>query len=159
VSEALTLRALWGGPGGGTYALLDRLPRRPDARVWAYHPADRGRRRVGADSLKLLLIIASSHDGDRLIDTLVSRGLPATKIASRGGFLRRGSVTILSGVDDDNVDIVMELTRRECQMRKELVPTQGLPVFGEVSIGAAPIEVQVGGATVFVMDVARFEHF
>ena len=53
----------------------------------------------------------------------------------------------------------MELTRRECQMRKELVPTQGLPVFGEVSIGAAPIEVQVGGATVFVMDVTRFEHF
>jgi len=87
----------------------------------------------------------------------VSRGLPATKIASRGGFLRRGSVTILSGVEDDNVDIVMELTRRECRARKELVPTQGLPVFGEVSIGAAPIEVQVGGATVFVMDVARFE--
>src|SRR6185503_2396212 len=131
----LTLRALWGGPGGGTNALLDRLPRRPDARVWADQPAHRDRRRVGANSLKLLLIIASSHDGDRLIDT------------------------ILSGVDDDNVDIVMELTRRECQMRKELVPTQGLPVFGEVSVGAAPIEVQVGGATVFVMDVARFEHF
>ena len=105
------------------------------------------------------MIIASSHDGDRLIDTLITRGLPATKIASRGGFLRRGSVTILSGVDDDNVDIVMELTRRECQMRKELVPAQGLPVFGEVAIGAAPIEVQVGGATVFVMDIARFEHF
>jgi uncharacterized protein YaaQ len=105
------------------------------------------------------MIIASSHDGDRLIDTLVSRGLPATKIASRGGFLRRGSVTILSGVEDDNVDVVLELTRRECQTRKELVPTQGLPVFGEVSIGSPPIEVQVGGATVFVMEVSRFEHF
>jgi uncharacterized protein YaaQ len=54
---------------------------------------------------------------------------------------------------------VLELTRRECKTRRELVPTQGLPIFGEVSIGAAPIEVQVGGATVFVMDVARYEHF
>jgi uncharacterized protein YaaQ len=94
-----------------------------------------------------------------LIDTLVGRGIPATKIASRGGFLRRGSVTILSGVEDDHVDIVLELTRRECSARKELVPTQGLPIFGEVSIGAPPIEVQVGGATVFVMDIARYEHF
>jgi uncharacterized protein YaaQ len=105
------------------------------------------------------MIIASSHDGDRLIDTLITRGLPATKIASRGGFLRRGSVTILSGVEDNDVDVVLELTRRECASRKELVPTQGLPIFGEVSIGAAPIEVQVGGATVFVMDVGRYEHF
>src|SRR6476646_5655383 len=140
-------------------ALLNRLPRRPDARVWAYQPPDAARRRPGAVALKLLMIIASSHDGDRLIDTLVSRGLPATKIASRGGFLRRGSVTILSGVEDDNVDVVLELTRRECQTRKELVPTQGLPVCGEVSIGAPPLEVQVGGATVFVLEVARFEHF
>jgi uncharacterized protein YaaQ len=140
-------------------ALLYRLPRRPRAGLRPHQPPDTGRRRRGANSLKLLLIIASSHDGDRLIDTLVSRGLPATKIASRGGFLRRGSVTILSGVEDDHVDIVLELTRRECQTRKELIPTQGLPVFGEVSMGAAPLEVQVGGATVFVMDVARFEHF
>jgi uncharacterized protein YaaQ len=92
-----------------------------------------------------------------LIDSLVSRGMPANKIASRGGFLRRGSVTILSGVEDDHVDTVLELTRRECQTRRELVPTQGLPVFGEVSISAPPIEVQVGGATVFVLEVARFE--
>ena len=82
--------------------------------------------------------------------------MPATKIASRGGFLRRGSVTILSGVEDQDVDVVLELTRRECRSRTELVPTQGLPVFGEVPIGTMPLEVQVGGATVFVMEVARF---
>ena len=90
---------------------------------------------------------------------MLSRGLPATKIASRGGFLRRGNVTILSGVDDDDVDLVLELTRRQCRARKELVPAQGLPIFGEVSIGAPPIEVQVGGATVFVLDVARHARF
>src|SRR4051794_3034009 len=146
-----------GGQAEDKDALFIRLLRRPGARVRPHEPPDPGRRRLGATGLKLLMIIASSHDGDRLIDTLVSRGLPATKIASRGGFLRRGSVTILSGVEDDNVDMVMELTRRECQTRTELVPTQGLPVFGEVSIGAAPIQVQVGGATVFVLEVSRFE--
>ena len=90
---------------------------------------------------------------------MLSRGLPATKIASRGGFLRRGNVTILSGVEDDDVDLVLELTRRQCRARKELVPAQGLPIFGEVSIAAPPIEVQVGGATVFVLDVARHARF
>ena len=85
--------------------------------------------------------------------------MPATKIASRGGFLRRGSVTILSGVEDHDVDVVLELTRRECRSRRELVPTQGLPIFGEVSIGAPPIEVQVGGSAVFVLDVARYAPF
>ena len=88
-------------------------------------------------------------------------GLPATQIASRGGFLRRGSVTILSGVDDDDVDIVLELTRRECRSRTELLPLTASPVFAEVPVATAarPLEVRAGGATVFVLNVERSERF
>jgi uncharacterized protein YaaQ len=109
--------------------------------------------------LKLLLIIAATSDADRLIDRLVKRGLPATKIASSGGFLRRGSATILSGVDDQDVDAVIDLARQECRARKEFVPVQNLPVLGEIGSASEPLEVRVGGATVFVMDVSRFERF
>jgi uncharacterized protein YaaQ len=105
--------------------------------------------------------VAAASDGDRLIDALMRRGLQATKIASRGGFLRRGSVTILSGVEDDDVDIVLELTQRECRARTEVVPAAGLPIFGEAAISppTQPIEVRVGGAAAFVLPIERFERF
>ena len=106
-----------------------------------------------------MTIIASAADGDRLIDALVSRKLPATKIASRGGFLRRGNVTIISGVEDHQVDEVMELTRLECRSRTEIIPTTAIPIFDELPLATLrqPLEVRVGGATVFVTAVERFE--
>ncbi len=89
----------------------------------------------------------------------MKRGLSATKIASSGGFLRRGSATVLSGVEDNEVEGVIEMARQECRARKEMVPVQNLPVLGEIGASSQPVEVRVGGATVFVMDVGRFERF
>lgn len=109
--------------------------------------------------MKLVLIIAAPADGDRLIETLVGRGLAATKIASHGGFLRQGSVTVLSGVEDKDVELVLELARKQCKARVGFVPTPALPGIGEVAIAAEPIEVRKGGATVFVLPVERFGRF
>lgn len=112
-----------------------------------------------ANTLKLVLIIAATSDADRLIDRLVKRGLSATKVASSGGFLRRGSATILSGVEENDVEDVIEMARQECRARKEFVPVQNLPVLGEIGGSSQPVEVHVGGATVFILDVGRFERF
>lgn len=105
---------------------------------------------------KLLVIIASSDDADILIQKLVQRGYPATKVSTTGGFLRRGNATILSGVDADDVDAVMAIIRSECQARSEFVPVQALP-FPESLQPAESVEVRVGGAIVFVLPVERFE--
>lgn len=107
--------------------------------------------------LKLVVIIASDTDADKLIKRLVGQGYPATKISSTGGFLRKGNATILSGVEADEVDQIISLVRQECYARTEYVPVQTLPFFGEGSVLAEPIEVRVGGAIVFVVDVERFE--
>jgi uncharacterized protein YaaQ len=88
----------------------------------------------------------------------VAKGLPATKVASSGGFLRRGSATILSGVEDKDVDLVIDLTRQECRSRKEFIPVQSLPILGEAT-AMEPLEVRLGGATVFVLEVDRHERF
>jgi uncharacterized protein YaaQ len=85
--------------------------------------------------------------------------LPATKIASSGGFLRRGSTTILSGVEDHDVDLVVDMTREVCHSRMEFVPIQNVPILGEATGPAEPIRVRVGGATVFVLPVERFDSF
>ena len=105
---------------------------------------------------KLLIVIASDSDADTLIQRLVQRGYPATKVSSTGGFLRRGSATIFSGVDADDVDNVVEIIRTECQARTEYLPAQALP-FPESILPAEPVEVRSGGAIVFVVPVERFE--
>ena len=105
---------------------------------------------------KLLIVIASDSDADRLIQKLVQRGYPATKVSSTGGFLRRGNATIFSGVDAEDVDNVVAIIRSECQARTEFLPAQALP-FPESIYPAEPVEVRTGGAIVFVVGVERFE--
>lgn len=105
---------------------------------------------------KLLVVITADDEADALIRTLVERGYPATKVSSTGGFLRRGSATILSGIDASDVDAVLGIIRSQCQARTEFVPAQALP-FPESIYPAEPVQVRVGGAIVFVIPVERFE--
>ena len=105
---------------------------------------------------KLLIIIASDADADILIRKLVDRGYPATKVSSTGGFLRRGSATIFSGVEADDTDNVLAIIRTECEARTEFVPAQALPFPGSI-FPTEPVQVRGGGAIVFVVPVERFQ--
>ncbi|MCH8815418.1 MAG: cyclic-di-AMP receptor [Chloroflexi bacterium] len=105
---------------------------------------------------KLLIVITADDEADTLIRKLVERGYPATKVSSTGGFLRRGSATILSGIEANDVDAVLTIVREECKARTELVPAQALP-FPESIYPAEPVQIRVGGAIVFVIPVDRFE--
>jgi uncharacterized protein YaaQ len=109
------------------------------------------------DPTKLVMMIVSDTDADQLMGALVEKGYPVTKIGSTGGFLRRGNVTVFSGVAESEVENVMELVTDICHARKEFVPVQTLPFIGDGSFSAEPIEVRVGGAIVFVLDVDRFQ--
>jgi uncharacterized protein YaaQ len=111
---------------------------------------------VDASPAKLVLAIVSGHDGERLMQALVQQGLPATRIGSAGGFLRRGNATILSGVPAADVERVLGVVRRTCPERTELLPVQALPLMGNPTTGP-PREVRTGGAVIFVLDVERFE--
>jgi uncharacterized protein YaaQ len=108
------------------------------------------------DPEKLLIIVVSPNDGERLMQQLVRDGVPATRIGSSGGFLSRGSSTILSGVPAVQVEPVIDLIRRICPVRTELAPAQTLPLVGTATSGP-PVEVRTGGAIVFVLDIERFE--
>ena len=105
---------------------------------------------------KLVMAIVDANDGELLMQALVQAGLPATKIRSAGGFLRRGNSTVLCGVPATQVDEVLAIVRRTCRVRTEMVPVQALPLVGTMA-GAGPIEVRTGGAVIFVLDVERFE--
>lgn len=111
---------------------------------------------MDATEQKLIIVITSDPEADALIRRLVEQGYPATKVSSTGGFLRRGSATILSGVEATEVDTVMSIIRSQCRARAEVVPLQAIPFPSDV-YPTQPVEVRVGGAIVFVIPVERFE--
>jgi uncharacterized protein YaaQ len=107
--------------------------------------------------MKMILAIVNNDDSRTLLDRLMRRGFSATVTSSSGGYLRVGNTTIFCGVEDDQVDEVMSLIREGCPNRVQYVtPLPPVMEPGEVHI-PTPIEKHVGGATVFVLDVERFE--
>ncbi len=106
--------------------------------------------------MKLILAIVQDTDAPGLIKALLERGLQSTKLASTGGFLREGNTTLLIGVEEGRVEEVLELIREKCRTRTRLI-TRGLPLSEAPDpFLASPVEVEVGGAVVFVLPVEAF---
>lgn len=104
--------------------------------------------------MKLVLAIVSNDDTNSLIKALAKEGFQSTKLATTGGFLSKGNSTIITGCEDKQVKSVIEIISQESKKRTELVP--GTAPFDANELITAPIEVTVGGATVFVLNVEEF---
>ena len=107
--------------------------------------------------MKLVIAVVQGNDAEPLVAALVDKGYRATQINSAGGFLRERNVTLLIGVADDQVDAVREIVRNNCHSRTRFVnPLMPIVEPGEFYI-PNPVEVMVGGATMFVVNVERYE--
>ncbi|WP_026688717.1 cyclic-di-AMP receptor [Alteribacter aurantiacus] len=109
--------------------------------------------------MKLIVAVVQDKDSNRLSDALVDHNYQATKLASTGGFLKAGNTTFMIGTEDENVDDVLTIIKDNCKSREQLVAPIS-PMGGNAdSYVPYPVEVQVGGATVFVLPVDQFEKF
>lgn len=109
--------------------------------------------------MKLIMAVVQDKDSVKLSDALVKADYRATKLASTGGFLKAGNTTFLIGTEDEKVDDLMRIIKENCQSREQLVAPIS-PMGGNAdSYVPYPVEVQVGGATVFVLPVEQFEQF
>ncbi|SET05083.1 cyclic-di-AMP receptor [Anaerobranca gottschalkii] len=107
--------------------------------------------------MKLVIAVIQDKDSGKLLEMLVDEGFKATKLASTGGFLKAGNTTVLIGVEDHQVDDVVGIIKQTCKSREKMVTTMS-PLGGSVeSYVPYPVEVIVGGATIFVVDVEKFE--
>ena len=106
--------------------------------------------------MKLLIAIVQDEDANRLVSELMDAGFSVTKLATTGGFLRAGNTTLLIGTDDGKVTNVMGIVEKVCKARRQMTTTP-TPV-GSIAGGynPYPLEVTVGGATVFVLSVDQF---
>lgn len=104
--------------------------------------------------MKLVLAIVSNDDSTNVSNALNKANYSVTRLATTGGFLRAGNTTMIIGADDDKIDEIIEIIGSESKRRTEIVPSTASYDIGRYA--SFPVEVQVGGATIFVLDVAQF---
>ena len=109
--------------------------------------------------MKMLIAIIQDEDATKLLAALMNEGYSVTKLATTGGFLRAGNTTVLLGVEENRLAGALAVIERTCSSRRQVGTSQS-PITGTPGMEEPhPIEVTVGGATIFVIDVEQFARF
>jgi uncharacterized protein YaaQ len=103
--------------------------------------------------MKLVYVIVRNADSGLVTESLNKKGFYVTKLASTGGFLREGNTTLMIGTEEDKVEEVIGIVKKDCGPRRQIVSN---PV-GPAEFTSMQVMVNVGGAIIFVTDVERFE--
>lgn len=107
--------------------------------------------------MKLIVAVVQTADAEGLTTALLDRGFPVTRVNSAGGFLRERNVTLLIGVQETYVAEVLRIVKQSCEARSRYVnPLVPIVEPAEFYV-PQPVEVQIGGATIFVLAVERYE--
>ncbi len=109
--------------------------------------------------MKIIYAIVSSDDGNRVTEVLNENQYMVTKLATTGGFLKKGNCTLMIGTEADKVDHAIELIKETCGKRQKITCNVPAPNISSISAGymMMPMTVELGGATIFVTDVERYE--
>lgn len=105
------------------------------------------------DYMKLIIGIVATDDCNNVVKSLIKNDYFCTRLTSTGGFLRKGNTVILIGAKATEVDKVIKIIEKESKTRKAMVPSSVVDEYGMTT--GAPIEVTVGGATLFILDVKK----
>lgn len=109
--------------------------------------------------MKLVIAIVHDDDAADLLDILTENDFRVTKLATTGGFLKSGNTTLLIGVEEEKIKDVLSIIEDTCKVREQIV-TSPSPISGSTGVYIPyPVEVEVGGATIFVLDVDQFIKF
>ncbi|MBE5868624.1 MAG: transcriptional regulator [Lachnospiraceae bacterium] len=106
--------------------------------------------------MKLILAIVNNDDSARVSAALTEAGFGVTKLTTSGGFLMVGNTTLLIGTEDENTDKAIGILEHHCTTRKQVSSPTASYGLGMTHM-SVPEEVQVGGATIFVLDVAQMK--
>ena len=109
--------------------------------------------------MKLVVAVVQDQDSNRLSNALTKNDFRATKLASTGGFLKSGNTTFLIGTEDSLVPKALDVIRENCRARDQMVAPISPMGWNADSYIPYPVEVEVGGATVFVLPIEQFHHF
>jgi uncharacterized protein YaaQ len=92
--------------------------------------------------LKLAIAIIQDEYINRVLKALMAEKVRTTKLSSTGGFLKKGNTTLLIGVENDQVDHIIDLIKAQCESTK---------------VKEGESEITVGGANIFIMDIDQYK--
>jgi uncharacterized protein YaaQ len=104
----------------------------------------------------LMIVIVQEQDVDLATRALGVLGVPVFHLSSSGGFLGRRNATLLVGLRDGKEEEIKIALQKSCRQRVEYL---AIPLEGSPLPLPTPVPVTVGGATVFMVPVERFEEF
>ena len=105
--------------------------------------------------MKLVIAIIDKRDIRQLSDALIDNEFRFTEIASKGGFLRAGNITLLLGVDNEQVDSLVELIKQYCHAREEAINIAQIRThLDALGLGEA-VTTMVGSAQIFIIEAER----
>ena len=109
--------------------------------------------------MKMILAIVSNDDSSNVSRSLTKAKYSVTRLATTGGFLKKGNCTLMIGTEAEKVDEAIQLIKETCGKRQRITCNVPAPNIGSISAGymMMPMTVELGGATIFVTDVERFE--
>ena len=108
--------------------------------------------------MKLIIAIVNSDDSSAVQGALTENGYFVTKLSTTGGFLKKGNTTFFVGTNDDKVEDCISIIKAHSKKRVEKEPTLPPTEMGEF-FTPIMVDVLVGGATVFVLNIDQFEKF
>ena len=110
--------------------------------------------------MKMIMAILHKDDELETIEELNIAGYMVTKLATTGGFLKKKSTMVV--VDDEKVAEALKIIKKNSGERKTITYANPALISGQSSMSAAPsvpINVQVGGSTIFVLNVEQMEKY
>lgn len=111
---------------------------------------------------KLVFAVLQEEDYDSTVHALNDHGFFVTKLSSSGGFLKKKNITILIGTDSAHYIELMDLLKGRAGKRTRTVYTTPTVFHGshmEAGVASAPVQIELGGVTVFTMSLDSLDKF
>ncbi len=103
---------------------------------------------------RLVLLTFSDSQGDLLMKQLTQENFRFTVINTTGGLLQEAVVCLLVGFTHERMPLFLKIVRKYCRVHRKYIPTQGLMPMEQLNLPM--VEAQLGGATIYTMNVERF---
>ncbi|WP_314634672.1 cyclic-di-AMP receptor [Oribacterium sp.] len=110
--------------------------------------------------MKLVYAIIRNDNEDDVTSALMQEGFTVTRLSTTGGFLRKGSTTLMIALQDEQLEQCIDIIKQQSGNRQEI--TVNMPYVSGSSLmnyTTMPMNVEIGGATIMVVPLERFEKY
>ena len=110
--------------------------------------------------MKLVYAIIRNENEDDVTAALMQDRFVVTRLSTTGGFLRKGNTTLMIALEDSDVERCIELIKEQCGRRQQI--TVNMPYLSGSSLmnySSMPTNVEIGGATIMIVPLERFEKY